>query len=144
MTLNFFLFLVATAVGLWVVRSILSRWQHARNGRQLGCGPVPTYPSNLLGTSTLKESLEADKEKLIPELAQRRLKYLCDKEGRDVYTFTLPILNKQHIFTIDPKNIQAVLATQFKDFELGKPRRNALHALLGTGIVSSTVLRQCS
>lgn len=142
MTLDFFLFLVATALGLWVFRYILSRWQHARNGRKLGCGPIPAYPINLLGTSTLKESLQADKEKLIPEMSERRVKYMSDKEGRLVSTFGLTSLNKRHIFTVDPKNIQAILATQFKDFELGKPRRNALHALLGTGIVSSTVLRQ--
>ena len=36
--------------------------------------------------------------------------------------------------TIEPENIKAMLATQFKDFELGKIRYNAFHAMLGDGI----------
>jgi hypothetical protein len=34
------------------------------------------------------------------------------------------------------ENVQAVLATQFKDFELGSVRQISMHPLLGTGIVS--------
>ena len=43
-------------------------------------------------------------------------------------------------FTIDPKNIQAVLATQFKDFGLGDMRNGNFNPLLGHGIVSSPTL----
>ncbi|USP73415.1 translation initiation factor if-2 [Curvularia clavata] len=41
------------------------------------------------------------------------------------------------IFTIEPKNIQAILATQFKDFGLGKVRNRNFSPLLGHGIFST-------
>jgi hypothetical protein len=40
------------------------------------------------------------------------------------------------IFTVDPKNVQTILATQFKDFGLGDARNNNFKPLLGHGIVS--------
>lgn len=135
MTLPFVLFLLAAATALRVVWYVVARVQHVRNARKLGCGPIPAYPRDLLGLNTLKESLAADKVKAVPELAERRVKYLSDREGRYVSTFRMNMLNRDNIVTVDPKNIQAVLATQFKDFELGKQRRNTLHPLLGTGIV---------
>jgi hypothetical protein len=36
--------------------------------------------------------------------------------------------------TVDPKNIQAILATQFNDFSLGPSRRGSFWPLLGNGI----------
>ena len=41
------------------------------------------------------------------------------------------------IATVDPKNIQAVLATQFNDFALGELRRKNFFPLLGNGIFTS-------
>jgi hypothetical protein len=40
------------------------------------------------------------------------------------------------IITIDPKNIQAILAVQFKEFGLGEGRNGNFNPLLGHGIVS--------
>jgi cytochrome P450 len=39
--------------------------------------------------------------------------------------------------TIEPKNVQAILATKFKDFDLGHYRNKALRPLLGQGIFAS-------
>jgi len=39
--------------------------------------------------------------------------------------------------TVDPKNIQAVLATQFHDFSLGQTRRGNFFPLLGNGIFTN-------
>lgn len=138
MTPGFLLLLVGAAIALRVVWRILAAVQHARNARSLGCGAVPTYPSDWLGISNLREGLRADKQKLIPELIQRRVDEMAAREGRYVSTFRIQMLNRENLFTVEPKNIQAVLATQFKDFALGQSRRNALHPLLGTGIVSSS------
>lgn len=140
MTPTLFLFLLGTAITLRVVWWALSAWQHARNARNLGCGSIPTYPSDFFGIRNLRDTLRADKEKLVPELVQRRVDELSVREGRYVSTYNLYSLNRTNITTVDPKNIQAVLATQFKDFELGVSRRNALHPLLGTGIVCSRFL----
>lgn len=38
-------------------------------------------------------------------------------------------------FTVDPTNIQAILATQFHDFGLGQTRIASFDSLLGSGIV---------
>ncbi|KAJ4400062.1 hypothetical protein N0V91_008943 [Didymella pomorum] len=54
-----------------------------------------------------------------------------------VQTYETKILGDQVIFTSDPKNIQAMLATQFKDFELGQVRRGSFAPLLGHGIFSA-------
>ena len=39
--------------------------------------------------------------------------------------------------TADPRNLQAILATQFKDFETGKRRRSQFYPILGKSIFSS-------
>lgn len=49
--------------------------------------------------------------------------------SRKVQTYETKILGDQVIFTSDPRNIQAMLATQFKDFELGQVRRGSFAPL---------------
>lgn len=49
-------------------------------------------------------------------------------------TWHQQILGNWHHVTVDPKNIQALLATQFKDFELGPIRRGSFAPLTGDGI----------
>ena len=39
--------------------------------------------------------------------------------------------------TFEPKNIQALLATQFSDFALGDVRRQAFYPMLGNGIFTA-------
>lgn len=52
-------------------------------------------------------------------------------------TWKQNILGNWHHVTADPKNIQAILATQFKDFELGPFRRNLFGPVIGNGIFTS-------
>ena len=130
-----FLTLAAVLVGLRLLWSILNSLRHAQNARQRQCGPVPKYPSGWLGLGTLREVMRADKAKMIPPTFRARFETLRKQENRLVTTFRQVQLGRESIVTFDPKNVQAVLATQFKDFELGEPRRNALHSLLGSGIV---------
>ena len=49
-------------------------------------------------------------------------------------TYTYKSLNMTIIFTIDPKNLQAILSTQFQDFSLGSTRRDNFVPFLGHGI----------
>jgi hypothetical protein len=137
MTPSFILGFAAAAIVLQAIRMVINSWQHSRNAKKLGCGSVPLYPcKDPLGIDSLKQSLAADKAKLIPELAEKRIKVISEQEDRYVTTYAIKNLGRTHITTVDPKNIQALLATQFKDFELGSGRRASLHPLLGTGIVS--------
>jgi len=137
MTTNFILGFAAAAVVLHIIRLGFASWQHSRKAKSLGCGNLPLFPcKDPLGIDNLKQTLAADKEKLLPQLSERRVQIISDQENRYVTSFILRNLGRNHIFTIDPKNIQAVLATQFKDFELGQARHASMHPLLGTGIVS--------
>ncbi|KAE8144584.1 cytochrome P450 [Aspergillus avenaceus] len=129
--------LVALAVALRLLWSVFTRIRHAQHARQWGCGTVPSYPSDILGISTLKELLRADKEKQIPPLFQKRVERMSAREGRNITTYRLRQAGKDLIFTAEPKNIQAILATQFKEFTLGQSRKNALRPLLGPGIFST-------
>ncbi|KAJ5143678.1 Cytochrome P450 E-class CYP52 [Penicillium bovifimosum] len=138
MTLLFILGFAAAAIVLQAIRMVVNRWQHARNAKKLGCGSVPMYPcKDPLGIDNLKQSLAADKAKAIPDLAEKRMEVISKQEGRYVTTYAIQNLGRTHLLTVDPKNIQALLATQFKDFELGPNRRASLHPLLGTGIFTA-------
>ncbi|KAJ5373277.1 Cytochrome P450 E-class CYP52 [Penicillium concentricum] len=138
MTLSFILRFAAAALVLQVIRMAFNSWQHSRNAKRLGCGSVPMYPGkDPFGIDNLKQSLVADKANLIPELAEKRVKVISEQENRYVSTFSFRNLGRTHISTVDPKNVQAILATQFKDFELGPVRQISMHPLLGTGIFTA-------
>jgi cytochrome P450 len=74
--------------------------------------------------------LRAAREKRFQEMMQGR--YL--QTGN---TFQSTILGRSYIFTIDPRNVQTVLALKFKDFDLGDNRNYAFRPLLGQGIFCS-------
>jgi hypothetical protein len=136
MTPSVVLGFAAAALVLHIIRLLFISWQQSRKAKSLGCEAVPLYPcKDPLGIGTLRESLAADRQNTLPELAMDRVAAISEKEHRLVTTFVLRNLGRNNIFTIDPKNIQAMLATQFKDFGLGAARSISLHPLLGTGIV---------
>lgn len=62
---------------------------------------------------------------------------MSTREKRMVTTFRIRQMGSEIVFTCDPQNVQAMLATKFKDFELGPGRRHTLLPLLGAGIVST-------
>lgn len=128
--------LLALAASLLLIKYAHSSWSHARKARHWGCASVPRYPTNIFGTSSLRESLNADKEKKIPLMVQSRLAKMADFEQRPVTTFSIRQMGRENIFTCEPANVQAMLATKFKDFELGAGRRTTMYPLLGLGIVS--------
>ncbi len=67
------------------------------------------------------------------------LKEVQEKEGRECTTFQVYFPpGELHFFTFDPRNMQAILATQFKDFQLPSSRLSAFRQLFGQGIVSDS------
>lgn len=53
-------------------------------------------------------------------------------------TFSMPgIGNTAEMYTIDPVNIQAILATSFEDFPIGERRNRSFRLLLGNSILTS-------
>lgn len=54
-----------------------------------------------------------------------------------VATWEQTFLGVTALVTLDPQNVQAVLATQFGHFELGSVRRGTFSPLLGNGIFTT-------
>jgi hypothetical protein len=52
-------------------------------------------------------------------------------------TFEFVKFGKPTIYTAEPENIKAILATQFEDFEIGWMRSKALSPLTGLGVFTS-------
>lgn len=74
--------------------------------------------------------LSAAREKRFQEMMQARYVQMGN-------TFQSTIVGRSYIFTIDPRNVQTVLALKFKDFDLGDNRNYAFRPLLGQGIFCS-------
>ncbi|KAJ7662330.1 cytochrome P450 [Mycena rosella] len=53
------------------------------------------------------------------------------------YTFSLRLLFQNRIFTAEPENIKAILATEFNSFEKGAEFRRVMEPLLGTGVFAA-------
>lgn len=132
------LFLVL--VGLAFVARILSeKWRHSHNAKRLGCQPAPMAPSkDPLAIGDVLEIIQADKNKLVPELLESRTNIMRDNAGRYVSTFRLKRGLGENMLTFDPENLQAMLAKQFKDFSVGGERLGCMGPLLGKGIVGSS------
>ena len=112
--------------------------RHASNSKKLGCEALPQYlAQDITGISATREAIAAGKDKRIPDLLIDRVLRMSTREGRRVDTFVVQQLFRPTIFTADPKNIQAVLATQFQDFGLGAIRRTNFFPLLGNGIFAA-------
>ncbi|EPS27712.1 hypothetical protein PDE_02656 [Penicillium oxalicum 114-2] len=113
--------------GLKAVQAIQG-WQYARKH---GCKPARhTMTHGLLGAGTIMKMLSASKE-------HRFLALIRGWHQTYGTTFESRMLNRQPVFTIEPRNVQTVLALKFKDFELGYYRNKAIRPLLGYGIFAT-------
>lgn len=125
------LFFAASLVYL-VVSSFLARRHHAQRAAELGCRPAPFRPYKWpFGADMVWRVIKADRDQVVPDEVVR----IAEEMG--VSTFEQNLLGDLNIVTTDPKNIQALLATQFNDFALGEQRRNNFFPLLGNGIFTS-------
>jgi hypothetical protein len=118
----------------YTISSILASRYHARRAAELGCKKPFQRPYKLpLGIDMATEIMAADKAQIVPN-------WLIDLyEGKleQHATWEQNFLGTPNFGTADPKNIQAMLATQFNDFSLGKNRRKNFFPLLGNGIFTS-------
>lgn len=104
--------------------------RYIAEAKRRGCKDPATetgrYP---LGIDQLLEAIKASKEQILPDL------FLEWFEEAGAWTTRYSILSGEYsFFTCDPKNIQAILATQFDDFCLGDRRIGNVMPLLGNGI----------
>ncbi|KKY14696.1 putative cytochrome p450 family [Diplodia seriata] len=136
-----------TFLGLWAIAAyilyraiaaITTSRRRARMARDRGCKPAPAFNKwDFLGIQNVRMLLRADREKRLPEYSEERVATISAREGRHVTTMSNVIAGEESFFTIEPRNIQAILATQFKDFELGERRNGNFQPLLGHGIFAS-------
>lgn len=120
--------LVALNFAYNAVRRVLVR---RRFERIYGCKPVASYHGrdHILGLDILHENLTAAKQSKLLETFHA----LFQRYG-NTYGSRLALLPA--IRTIEPENIKAVLATNFKDYSLGL-RKESFGRLLGHGIFTS-------
>ncbi|KAF7594136.1 hypothetical protein BBP40_009985 [Aspergillus hancockii] len=104
----------------------------ARFKRTYRCKPPRQEPHKdpLLGLDCLRAFLDAVRENCA-------LEFLSSRYQRHGNTFQSSILFSNSIHTIEPENVKTILATKFKQFDLGDDRRGAFHPLLGDGIFTA-------
>lgn len=118
------LFLIQT-INVFLIKPL----QTLLKSRRLGCGPVPFEPSRWpLGIDIVRHGLRADREQRTPDFVTARFEAM----GR--YTWGLSVLGTSNFITAEPRNVQALLATQFDDFIMGTARRTNLKTALGRSI----------
>lgn len=105
---------------------------HSQHAKRLGCGRAwikrNKYPG---GIDHILRIIKADQRGDIPN------EYFKIYKEQDYKTYEQALLGSKQFATVDPKNVQAILATQFQDFELGHIRRDAFLPLLGLGIFTT-------
>ncbi|CZT00411.1 related to n-alkane-inducible cytochrome P450 [Rhynchosporium agropyri] len=122
----------------WIVYANVHNWWKFRQlrkwGKQYGCAEVPAVPNEW----------PWGVERLYTLFTQMKyLDFLDDfvvKRCKDMGCYTYRMHNiffTSVVFTYEPENIQAVLATKFHDYELGPARNDAFHSLLGNGIFTA-------
>ena len=106
-----------------LLTSIITKYKHAVLANRLGCKPLPVLPSlDPLGINNVIRMIKCNNVGRLPHHLMERNEISSKQEGRTVFTFQTHIVRNWLMFTCDPKNIQAILATQFKDFQLGPIR----------------------
>ena len=139
-TFTFVLEIVLSFVVIGVIgfgRITYRQWQNTAKGRRLGCEPAPKVPSAIwdpLDLRFLPQVLAAVKNgTFLSDWIPLGYKRVGDHAGRDVDTFLGSFMGSIEVITKDPKNLQALLATQFEDFGL-ESFRLPMRDLLGYGI----------
>lgn len=124
-----------------VITYIVNENAHRKRAKQLGCKPCPKARVGFFGIPQVMKSIKADSEKRFPDFLVEQSKLANEREGRLVTTTEATLLGQKRFITQDPANVKAVLATQFKEFGLGKDRIDTFAPVLGHGIVCIFPLR---
>lgn len=119
---------------LWIVWRVILRRQDRQVMQRHRCAPVPSYPHKdpILGYD-LHRILEKSKQtnSLLPTIESLYKDYGNGRTFRAL-TWGIPTL-----YTTDPKNVQAVLATHFDRFGVEPIRKAFNDPWIGAGIVNS-------
>lgn len=129
----------AALIVTWILDKAVQAYRHAANANAKGClAPILGKDSgDRSGLTVMVKGLKAIRNKTYPDWMLARLDQTAEKYGHTIATIQVsqPFFRRT-IYTIEPQNLQAILATQFKDFGLGIGRTDNFVPLLGHGIVS--------
>ncbi|KAJ5394483.1 uncharacterized protein N7487_012124 [Penicillium crustosum] len=112
----------------WSLAKIIQAFQRWKYAREHGCQPPTHYVSHgLFGLGMAVELAKSGPE-------HRFLELIRGWHRSYGPTFKARVVNRNLIFTVEPKNIQTALALKFKDFGIGSARIDALRPLMDQGI----------
>lgn len=112
-----------------IVNSLISRHRQSNKAKEWGCHPVLVEHARWpLGIDILLKTIEADKQQRLPDYIVERFNTIGQ------YTWRANILGSSNLVTAEPRNIQAILATQFNDFKMSKIREKNFKLFLGRSI----------
>lgn len=132
MDYNYYAVAAAGLFALCVVRYISSYISDYQFSKAHGCKPAPRLPQleRIIGYQLMTEQKTAQKEKRLLKLSQSRY------ASMGANTWSASIMGNNFVGTCDEENVKAILATNFKDFGLGK-RIDSFGKLLGKGIFTT-------
>jgi cytochrome P450 len=124
-------FLALGVILILILRQAFTSIQNYRFAKAHGCEEPAALPQSerILGYGNFKQQVAMAKARNILGDGKRRFEEVGD-------TFSVVTMGRKLWITRDPENVKAILASNFKDFGIGK-RLNALGALLGQGIFTS-------
>lgn len=126
------IFVTASYSIIFVTRRLKAQRDRAKRAASLGCQPAHFRQHKLpFGIDHVIRLMKADSRGQIPDEIEK----IFREQNKD--TFSQVILGTVQHATANPRNIQALLATQFQDFELGHIRRESFIPMLGVGIFTS-------
>ena len=134
-TMHYSLYALAAVVAIVLYLSLIP-YQRRRKAQQLGCVEAPLVDFGFLGYNNIKNMMRSADDRTFPEALVKRHFAVAQQEGRELMTWRYSLLGPQNIHTSDPKNMQAMLTTQFDDFSQGRMKRAIFEPLLGPGIFS--------
>ncbi|KAI4282743.1 MAG: hypothetical protein L6R38_002702 [Xanthoria sp. 2 TBL-2021] len=124
--------LSAIVVTYFLAITIVSSLRARQFARSHGCQKLKNAPQKdpIFGVDVFLDGEKAMREK-------RFLPYLAKHFEEHGSTFKWNLMGDDLIFTNEPKNLQAILATKFSDFELGKTRQQVTKPFWGIGIFNT-------
>jgi hypothetical protein len=141
LSISSLLALVGGLAVIYVALRLAKRVKNAITASKMGCkSPVRAFYADPSGVRFLLDGVRATKEQRVPDWLGTEFERLSKVHGHQVGTIrTNAALFRSVLFTTEPKNIQKLLATGFKDFELGEHRIKNFEPLLGHGIVRNVL-----
>lgn len=119
------------------------RWQltvgasRRRLIKEHGCKPIASqpglndFPNSVFGWSLFRISTTAYRNRKFLQTTRDRFK------RSNARTLNLQVLHRNFVMTIEPENLKAVMANNFKNFNLADNRKATFIPLLGEGIFTT-------